>query len=480
MNKFIKITVFCSITLLLINCSKKDSTIPKDVAVQNFIWKGLNAYYLWQPEIADLADTRFSSNEQLTNYLSGYNDPSNLFENLLYKRDTIDKWSWIVSDYVALEQSFKGVTKTNGMEFGLVYYKSDNSKVFGFVKYVAKETDAEAKGVTRGMIFTEINGIQLTPNNYKSLLFSSADSYTISLADYNYGDPITNETTINLSKSEYLENPIYKTAVFNEGSKKIGYLLYNGFVSDFDDDLNAVFADFKAAGIDDLIIDLRYNGGGSVRTAVYLASMITGQFTGQLFAKELWNPKVEAVVNPEYLNNNFRDQIKNSNEETPRTINSLALNSIYFITTGNSASASELVINGLIPYLGKSNVNLIGTKTHGKYVGSVTLYDSPDFSKENVNPDHTWAMQPIVLEMINKDGTNNKDGFEPTIKLPEDYGNLGVLGDTDEPLLHRAITFITTGSRQSTSTTLPPQELKEFTNSMLQKPTHNNMYVKLK
>ncbi|NDK19112.1 MAG: peptidase S41, partial [Zetaproteobacteria bacterium] len=108
------------------------------------------------------------------------------------------------------------------------------------------------------------------------------------------------------------------------------------------------------------------------------------------------------------------------------------------------ASASELVINGLNPYI---TVKSIGTKTVGKYVASIKVYDSKDLGRAGANPNHTYAMQPIVLEELNKLDFNDKDGFDPTILLPEDYGNLGILGDENEPLFKATLDLISTGGK---------------------------------
>lgn len=250
--------------------------------------------------------------------------------------------------------------------------------------------------------------------------------------------------------------------------------MYNSFVPSFDGELNAAFATLKAENITDLIADVRYNGGGSVRTTTYLASMITGQYTNQLFSSQKWNTKImEAISNNSSgidLTNKFPNEINNG--KIKEAINSLNLTRVFFITTNSSASASELIINGLIPYI---DVKSVGTKTHGKYVGSVTLYDSENFTKNKVNQNHTWAMQPIVLEIVNKLGENDKDGFDPTVEFAEDYENLGVLGEKSDPLLNRTIQFIVTGNRSFSR--LKNYQLKEISNSKLELPTSNNMYV---
>jgi C-terminal processing protease CtpA/Prc len=241
-----------------------------------------------------------------------------------------------------------------------------------------------------------------------------------------------------LTKTVLDENPIFINKVIISGSHKIGYLMYNGFYSNYDTQLNNAFASLQSAGITDLVLDLRYNSGGSVQTATRLASMITGQFTGQIFAKEQWNAKIQSYYesnNPELLTNLF------TNKMGSVAINSLNMNTIYILTSSSTASASELIINGLKPHV---KVIQIGDVTVGKNVGSVTLYDSPSFGKTNRNPDHRYAMQPLVLKIVNSVGFGDyQNGLIPNYQLKEDLGNLDVLGSTSELLLNTAINKIT-------------------------------------
>jgi C-terminal processing protease CtpA/Prc len=240
------------------------------------------------------------------------------------------------------------------------------------------------------------------------------------------------------------ENPVYINKVIENGSHKIGYLMYNGFYPNYESQLNDAFGSLKSQGITEFILDLRYNSGGSIATATRLASMITGQFTGQVFAKQQWNSKAEAYFeahSSSSLFNYFTNRIN-----TNATINSLNLSKIYILTSKNTASASELVINGLKPYI---NVVQIGDKTTGKNVGSITLYDSPTFAKVDVNPSHHYAMQPLVLKIVNKVGFGDYiNGIVPNTLLKEDFNNLGTLGDSSDPLLSTTITQILGGGRQ--------------------------------
>ena len=477
------VLVLVSLTFFT-SCEKSDNYMASENdEIHLFIWRAMNNYYLWQQNVPDLSDTRFTNIGQLYAEYSNFSSPRDLFESLRYQPGVIDRFSWIVDDYVALENSFQGINLSNGMEFGLVRYASDATKVFGYVRYVISGSDAAAQNIARGMLFTEVDGVQLTESNYRDLLFDDNTNYTISLAEFNDGNPVTISTSINLSKTQLQENPVAIVKTIDEGSNKIGYLLYNQFSSSFDGELNAAFANFQSENITDLIIDLRYNGGGSVTTASYLGAMVTGQFNGQLYSKEQWNSKVMNALDASVFENNFTNQIinkdQNQNIILQEPINSLNLNRVYFITSGSSASASELVMNSLSSYI---DVSSVGKKTIGKVQGSVTLYDSDNYTRtgENLASNHTWALQPLVLEIKNKDNSNEPNGIEPTVVFPEDYNNLGVLGDRSEPLLDRTILLIISGGRSGINKTNSFLNLEEISDSKAINPMKNNMFIELK
>ncbi len=480
MKNLTPLKILCiAIASFFVSCSDKTEDIPADVKINDFVWGGMNAYYLWQENVSDLADNRFSNREQLNSYLAGFDSPDNLFNQLLdypseYPKDPNRVFSWIVDDYIALEESFQGIRTTTGLKIVVANYNDGSQNVYAYVRDVAIGSSADANGVTRGMIISEVDGIQLTLANFRDLL--TAESFTIGLADYNGGNPTANGTTINVTSSVVEENPVKIANVpYNDGVNKIGYLLFNQFSTSYDDELNAAFAYFKSEAITDLVIDLRYNGGGSVRTATYLGSMITGQFNEEVFSQQEWNSKVMNNSGGYDFKNYFTNEIDNG--QVNEAINSLELSRIYFIVTDNSASASELVINALKAYI---DVSLVGTQTYGKHVGSITLYDSDNYTKNGPNFDssHTWAMQPIVLEIQNKNGENAPEGFIPDVEIVEDPSNLGVLGEADEPLLERTIQLIVNGSRISQSTSEKPNVRKVW-NTNMSYPDNNNMYVEL-
>ncbi|NDI98099.1 peptidase S41 [Flavobacterium sp. LaA7.5] len=414
-----------------------DNAVP----VNDFIWKGLNLYYLWQEQVPELDDDRFGNQAQLNTYLEGFSSPESLFQNLLYEPGTTDRFSVLFPDYRVLENALQGVSTSNGVEFGLVYTDESQTSIFGYVRYILPNSDASTKDIQRGDIFYAINGTPLNESNYQALL--SEDSYTLNLADYVDGQIVPNGEEVALIKTEYAENPVYTTNVVTEDEHVIGYFMYNGFFSNYDEELNAAFGQLAGQGVNELVLDLRYNSGGSVQTATYLASMITGQFNGELFSKEQWNSKLQEYYessNPGVLVNNFTDKLSNG-----AAINSLNLNRVYILTTRSTASASELIINCLKPYI---DVVVIGDVTTGKNVGSVTLYDSRDFSRNNRSGVHTYAMQPIVLKIVNKNNFGDyEQGINPNIEIREDFGNLGMIGNPNEPLFAAAIADITGNGR---------------------------------
>ena len=452
--------------------------------VNDFVWAGLNSWYLWQDEVNDLADDRFADENDYFDFLNGFATPRGLFQTM---RSPKDRFSVIVDDYDILFNSFAGVFKTNGIEFVLTRPPGGGNAVVGVVRYVINDSDASTKNVKRGDIFYAVNNTELfaatdvegniTSSNLDLL---NPDTFTLNFANLTEDGLEPNDINIELVKQEITENPILISKVLEVNGTKIGYIMYNSFTSNFDDELNDAFAALDASGATQLVLDLRYNLGGSVLSATRLASMITGQFNGELFAKEQWNSKWQDILGRE---NNFVNEINGT------AINSLNLNSIYIIATDDSASASELIINSLRPYV---NVTHIGDVTRGKNEFSVTLVDYPeqvftqtgqpplpipyivieDESIENSNPNHKYAMQPLVGTNVNADGFGEfTNGLEPDITQLESLGNLGQLGEQGEPLLDVAIEQITGVSAKSLKTFIPDNyKIRTLSSSNRMKP----------
>jgi len=453
MKKVKVLLLICLVAFSVTSCfdDMDDNIIDASTEeINDFVWKAMNFVYLYKPEIPNLSDDRFTTTDEYTEYLNSYDSPEELFESLLYLPDEIDRFSGIYSNYFDLQNALSGISLSNGIEYNLYYVPGSDTEVFGAITMVLANSPAENLGLQRGQIFRAINDENLTLNNYINLL--SSTSYTLNLADYddnNTSDTTDDDTIVlsginaSLTKVSYTENPVHKTEVLNVNGTSIGYLMYNGFTNEFDNNLNDAFGEFNAAGVSQLVIDLRYNGGGSVQTAAYLGSMVTGQFTGEVYSKLFYNENLESN-NTDYL---FTNSIDGGG-----SINSLNLSKVYVLTTSNrTASASELVINSLKPYI---EVVVIGENTVGKTQASRTVYDSPTlFSDTEANPSHTYALQPLIANSTNvNEELVPSTGMVPDIELSESANNLGVLGDVNEPLLAAAISHMSLSGRSSTFT----------------------------
>jgi len=439
------LALLLAITTTLTSCFEDfDDNVITSSNIKDFVWKGMNAVYLYKSEIPDLADDRFATNEDYSSYLADFESPEALFESLKYLPETVDRFSIITDNYINLQNQLQGISLSNGLEFNLYFVPGSSTDVFGAITLVLNNSPADDLGLQRNMIFRAVDGINLTESNFAELL--SQETYTLNFADYdNNGTPDFADDTVTLNsnsetltKVQYSENPIHIAQTITlEDNTKVGYLMYNQFNSNFNSALNNVFADFASDGVSELVLDLRYNGGGSVQTAAYLGSMITGQFTGQIYSKAFYN---------ENLSNNNRDYLFTNSIEGGGAINSLNLNKVYILTTNRrTASASELVINSLSPYI---DVVVIGENTVGKTQISITIYDSPDLGYEGRNSGHFYAMQPLVANSVNvNDELVPSDGLTPDIELTEYPSTFGVLGDTNEPLLEAALLDISNSGR---------------------------------
>ena len=435
------------------NTDDDDTAISLDgeLQISDFVWQGLNLYYYWQSNVPALSDSQFSNQTTYANYINNNPDPDDFFESLLHDDD---RFSWISEDYNELQNQLSGISAANGVEFQLSYIRSGSDDLVGIVTHILPNSDAASKNISRGDAFIGVNGQTLTVQNYRSLLYGEDLTYTLNLADFVGGNFVLNGTDVALTKVvDFQKNPIQSHSVLNVGGQRIGYLMYNQFLTSFEDELNDVFATFNSAGLDAFVLDLRYNPGGSVSNCARLASMLTGQFSGDIFSQQIWNSKLMDYWNgrdPESLINRFVSTLQDGT-----ALNSLNLSTIYILTTDRSASASELLINGLSSHI---NVIQVGEQTTGKNVGSITVYDYID-NEGTKNPDHTYAMQPIVLKIANSDGyADYAEGLVPQTAVQERLTNLGIIGDPNEPLLSAAINLIT-GQQASKAATLTPVQL---------------------
>lgn len=438
------LAIILSSALFISGCKKEEEpivpeepvikkVIPQASDVNLFVYYGLHDYYLWNYAVPALSDKKYEKADSLNFFLNKYTDPEMLFTSLLYKYEEIDKWSFIVDNSKTIDDWIAGISETMGYDFMLGRIGSSGN-LFGFVRYVYKDSPAEAAGMKRGDIFLKVNDTQLSLTNYRELLLNTK-TYKLSFATIANNSISDNGQSVTMTAVEMQENPINMDTVFVYNNQKIGYLVYNGFNSDFDIQLNNVFKKFKDANIDQLVVDLRYNGGGSVQSSIYLASMIYGPDESKVFAKSQYNAGLQAYLIDRYgdsaLSDNLVRTIDATTENPMTLINTVNMRKVYFIVSDNTASASEMLINGLKPYM---TVKVVGTNTNGKYTGSTTLKDLDENGK--VNPSHDYAMQPIIVKYANSLGVSDfVDGLAPDIKAEEDFAALLPFGDPNEDLL---------------------------------------------
>lgn len=459
--KIIYLSVLISVSA---SCSK-EYELPQELVVHDFVWKGLNAYYLHQDEITDLADTRFNSDEQLNTYLSSFPDYNTLFSSLLISSDVK---STLVEDYNTIANPAIRTGFTNGLEFGIIAEPNHTENVIGYVTHILPNSDAASKNVERGEFFNTIDGVQLTRTNYQDILFNGLDDITLGMIDFDGTTVTSNAKNVSLSKQNYTYTATFLEKTIPVNTDNIGYLAYNNdFSVNYITDLNNTFLDFKNQNVNELVLDLRYNiGGGSfAKNISQIASMITGQFTDEVVIKEKWNTKAQAwflANQPDSLLTKFPTTINSTT-----SINSLNLTDVYIILNGNNnagSSAIELLINSLKSHI---NVHVIGNETVGNNTGSITLYNSEDYDFSSINTTHSVALQPIILNFLNNDDETYENGFSPNITLctNEDPLDLGTLGETSDPILNRVLDYISTGSAVS-NTNCNPLDFEFLYNSI--------------
>jgi len=414
---------------LLASCTKDEVKPGEFDYVNSWIQDNMKEAYYWTDRIPA------SPNKALS--------PDKFFESLLTKPD--DRFSWIQDNYQELLNSLQGVTKEAGYEFALYRASSTNNNVLAQILYIKKGSPAEIAGLNRGDVIDQINNAQITVDNYQTLLQAIGEPHSITYRPYNFPtNTVGASKTISLTTVEYAENPNFLDKVITLNNRKIGYYVYNLFSTgptatstQYNDEMDAVFARFKAAGITDLVLDLRFNSGGAETATVNLASLIgKGVDASKVFAKRQYNSTLTAQIlnDPRYGSEFLLTRFKSKSQNVGSMLRN---NRVYVLTGTRSASASELLINGLRPFM---DVYLIGATTAGKNVGSTTIYKAND-------PKNKWGMQPIIVKSFNSlDQSDYGNGFTPNI-VDADNGAQLPLGDTGEKLLSLAIQNITNSGR---------------------------------
>ncbi|MDR3119197.1 MAG: PDZ domain-containing protein [Mediterranea sp.] len=432
--KYITYLFFCC--LFLNACKNDDDNNGKAdddrTEYQTWIEDKMRAEYLWNiTSTPDYSKT----------------GPEDFFISLLSDEDgkTRNNQHYYYSYIEDASAQSRGVLQEDysyGFEFTGIYRDGTYTTMQALVLYVVEGSPAAQAGLRRGDWITEINGAPLTDSNYLSLLGAEACAFTIMRWDSKKGAPVTLADKIEIVSARRIEDhPVFMAKVLNspQKDKKVGYLLYNHFTDgkgdkdiSYDDRLRSVSEEFQQAGVEEFVLDLRYNNGGLLSSALVLSAILAPEST---FEKDF-----------AYMQ--YRDQSKytyrlDRQAHLKSNGKNLNLKTLYVLVSSTSASASEMVINSLRPYMGQGNVILIGERTEGKNVASVSYTSS----------DERWIMHPIIGRILNSKGESDYvDGFAPDHELDEVFIPVGTntvrvievlpLGDPNERLLFAALSLI--------------------------------------
>jgi C-terminal processing protease CtpA/Prc len=415
-----KLLIALSFTILIASCKKDMTTITDNSGgvantdVNTWIYQTMNYYYLWSSNMPKITSTNLNDR------------PMNYFYTILNDYGNTDRFSWIDSSATNLTNQLNGINTVLGIKYSIFYVDNAQVNLAFVIAYVLKGSPAEKAGLKRGDIILKVDDQNITMGNYGSILQNQ--TLKLGMGTYAAGVFSTNGIANTITKIEMQTNPILKDTVIKWGGRKVGYMAYIQFLSSYDDSLRAVFGRFKNTGIDELVIDLRYNGGGYVTSSDLLTDLIVKDLAGKvdkLMNKKVYNDTYTAELNKSYgasaFNTNFKMEANNIS----------TLNRVFILTSNGTASASELVINNLKPFM---DVILVGEHTYGKNVGSFTLTDSKNR--------WSYGLQPITFKIANSLNESNygtKDGFLPNVNVVDNVLPFKQLGDPYETVLYKAL-----------------------------------------
>jgi hypothetical protein len=350
----------------------------------------------------------------------------------------VDRWSFAMKKTEWDNSSTGHVQQTaeGNADLGMnVFFRTEGDLR---VTHVERESAAGRAGIRRGWRITSINGsTNMTTGNATFIVDAVHESTS---STFTFKKPDGTSINIALNANAYTEHPVVLDSVYTAGSKKAGYLVFNSFLGDtaqIYNDFNRVFSRFSREGVNEIIIDLRYNGGGYVNVQERLANyLINAAHSGQVMMTE-----------------KFNDRNARYNSTTRfRKLGSVNVSRIFFVTSSSTASASELLINNLKAYM---DVRLVGpSKTNGKPVGFFPIAVGE------------WYIFPVSFRTVNKNGEGNYfNGLPLTTRagdgIDKDWG------DKNETALASILNGFSTGSLRNNSNAVVADPSVEAINDKL-------------
>jgi carboxyl-terminal processing protease len=393
------------ILLVLFSSCKKNDVQPSitDAMARDSLYYIMKAWYYWY----NMPETESVTTANKDNYT----DPYKLLEAMRYKE--LDRWSF-VADYDEFNAEMAGSFVGHGFRIGLD--DAGNARV----AMIYDNSPLYLQGVRRGWIIKTINGVNPAP----ILVANDAAAYNNLIGPSEAGitnifvftPPDGTDITISSTKSSFTVHTVLLCDTLHLSSGIAGHLVFESFIQPSEDELLNAFAYLNANGVNDLILDLRYNSGGYLYIAQELASYIAGSSNqDNVFAKLTYNDK---------------HQDANSTYPYVTVPNALSLSRIVVITTRETASASEAVINGLKPFI---TVVTIGDTTNGKPTGMNGWPVAKKF----------W-MWPITFKIVNSQNVGDYfEGIFPAKEVSDDITH--DFSDKQELCLKEAIYYLENG-----------------------------------
>lgn len=411
--------------------------------VNTFAYNVLKNYYLWNKEISD----------DLKAWTT-YEEPIAKVKAIRYKDsvgDDIDKWTTLTDDYASFSASVAGTGKTYGFDYSLYYADAGKTNVNMVVTYVYADSPAAKAGLVRGSAITEINGTRINTSNYKYIIsdqMMNAESCTIT---------VNSGSKAKMTAAQMYENPVQTVRTLEVGAQKVAYLHFTSFTPDCYKTLIDAFKQFKADGVAQMVLDLRYNTGGLADTEHTLASMLAPESVvkaGSLYETTVYNDDLTAAGwgGSYSFSQDFSFTCYGKQYEYSTAGANLNLDKLYVLTSGSTASASECLITCLTPYI---PIVLIGKKTYGKYCSGI-IYSADDWYDdvksqlsstqytEGKQYSANWGIYVMIGRFADKYGKTGcmPNGFKPDHEVDDNPQDGYQLGDPKETMLAAALKLI--------------------------------------
>lgn len=380
---------------------------------KEFVRDVLYAWYLWNDMLpANINVENYSSPEDLVTRVTRDFGPVDS------NGQPLDRFSFVNS--AQADAAFFGEGQYEGFGFSRRTVATDDVRLVR----VFVDSPAGTGGLARGQRILSLNGrtiADLEANEGIDAFLDANDT-----VDFEMRRLDGSEFTATITRDIVTINPVPQWRTIDAGGgRMVGYLELATFISTADPVFATVFADFQAANVTEVIIDLRYNGGGLVSTAELL-----GDYFGGLIAENLTFSRTE--FNADRAGDN------NSEEFFERRGQSLSLSSLVVIASQGTASASELVTNSMIPF---ADVQIVGDRTFGKPVGQIGI----EFCEKIV--------RPTSFRTVNADGDGDYFDGLPLGAGCDAADDLNIpVGDDTDPNIVKALGYLNTGACPVTST----------------------------